>query len=118
MEYRLFDYLKKIDYRITEGMVPDHLFDYFGDNVYQYIHLHEVNNKCVYEFNVVFDTVDRSVYMLSFIDYNSEIEHSWINPDLSDGIIPNAIFTDGDVEIIDDLNTFLNIADSIILTTV
>lgn len=118
MEYRLFDYLRKIEYRITEGMEPDHLLDCFGDNAYQYIHLHEVNNKCVYEFNVVFDTVDRSVYMLSLIDYNSEIEHIWVNPDLNDGVIPNAVFMDGDVEIIDDLTTFLNIADSIILTTI
>ena len=76
MEYRLFDYLRTIDYRITEGMVPDHLLDCFGDNAYQYIHLHEVNNKCIYEFNVVFDTIDRSVYLLSLIDYNTETEYS------------------------------------------
>lgn len=117
MEYRLFDYLRKIDYRITEGMVPEHLLDYFGDYAYQYIHLHEVNNKCVYEFNVVFDTIDRSVYMVSFIDYHSEIEHIWVNSDLADGFVPNAVFADGDVEVIEDLDTFLNIADSIILTT-
>lgn len=117
MEYRLFDYLRTIDYRITEGMVPDHLLECFGDNAYQYIHLHEVNNKCIYEFNVVFDTVDRSVYMLSFIDYNTETEYCWINPDLADELVPE-LFEDTDEEIIEDLSTFLNIAESVISTTV
>lgn len=71
MDFTLGDYLNLINYKVNDG--GDYLWKCFGPNAYQFEH----DQPSKYNLDVIFDTVDRLVYMVVFGTMDET--YQWIN---------------------------------------
>lgn len=69
-------FLDLIHYKITEG--TKHQWACFGDNAFWLTQLEEETSE--YECNIVFDTINKTVYHVSMHDYDAGKSYIWINP--------------------------------------
>lgn len=73
--FTLGDYLTAINYKVNEG--GEFGWNCFGPNAFEYTH----DKPCEYDFSIVFDTIDRYVYMvvLSTMDKT----YQWVDENFS-----------------------------------
>jgi hypothetical protein len=77
VDFTIGEYLNLIDYKITEGY--EFGWNCFGPNAYSY----EWYNSEVGSLSIEFGTIDRLVYMVNFVDLDSN-SHYWINDAFAD----------------------------------
>jgi hypothetical protein len=76
MTFTLGDYLTAINYKVNDG--GDYCWNCFGKNAYGYSH----NKPREYSFDIVFDTVDRFVYMVVFGTMDKT--YQWVDENFAD----------------------------------
>lgn len=80
----LNDYLKAVNYRITEGC--EFVWDCFGENAYSYEFWNRSNGAGGASVNVVFDMETQEVYELQAWHKDSETTYRWIHPDYIEAV--------------------------------
>lgn len=78
--FTLTDYLNLINYQVQEG--SKFLWNCFGPNAYSYSY---VGTDTVYDFTIIFDTVDKLVYQLELSTVDDV--YRWFNPEFKDEYI-------------------------------
>lgn len=76
-EITLKDFLECIDYRITEG--SKYQWECFGENAMFLDHWNGKHDETGVSIQIVFDTVDQTVYEMQAWDYKNGREYRWIN---------------------------------------
>ena len=71
MDFTLGEFLNLIDYKVSDG--SDFLWKCFGPNAYEYSY----DKPSEYSFDIIFDTVDRLVYMV--VLGTMDKTYHWIN---------------------------------------
>ncbi len=77
----LDSYLDLIKYKITEG--TDYNWQCYGSSAYILTRWDDRQ----YELNIIFDTVDRTVYQVDFHDYVKDKSYIWINHEFRQSFI-------------------------------
>lgn len=73
------DYLEAINYRVTGG--DAYQWDAFGPNVrYMDAELYNDDGNLYASVNILFDTINQTVYQMEAWDYVKERAYRWINP--------------------------------------
>jgi hypothetical protein len=75
----LKEFMEVIDYRITEG--SDFTWTCFGNEAKPYTLSAWNQEQDGWSFNITFDTVDQTVYMVEVCDYKNQRAYRRINPD-------------------------------------
>lgn len=83
----LKDFLEVVNYRVTEG--SEYLWEAFGRQAYS---LSSWNgDQDGYSFNIVFDTVTQTVFIVEACDYKNDRAYRRINPDWMENFKGNAL---------------------------
>jgi hypothetical protein len=72
------EFLEIIDYRITDG--GQYLWNCFGPTTYYLNHWNGLHDKGGFDFSMVFDTKDHTVYSVTADDYTNRRCYRLINP--------------------------------------
>jgi predicted DNA binding CopG/RHH family protein len=119
----IFDeYMKIINYEVTSG--SKHCWNCYGDTAYEYSRDQIDDDR--YSISMVFDTIDKTVYELTALDYDQEVQYRWINPKFKNALkaecksrnfdfytaFDNAIYND-----IDDIYEMLSTASGMLKDT-
>lgn len=70
------EYMVLINDKITSG--SEYCWNCYGTTAYEYSHEQDEGSR--YSISIVFDTHDRTVYELTALDYENEVQFRWINP--------------------------------------
>jgi hypothetical protein len=78
----LEQFMKTVDYRITEGSTYD--WRCYGDNAYSLSAWNGVHGAGGWSANITFDTKDQTVYEVDMCDYTNDRAYRVINPEFAD----------------------------------
>jgi hypothetical protein len=76
------EFMKTVNYRITEG--SDYGWRCYGSNSHSLSAWNGVHDDGGWSANIVFDTVDQTVYEVEICDYTNQRAYRVINPDFRD----------------------------------
>lgn len=84
MDYTIEDFLNTIDYKIGEG--SNFMWSCFGQTAYQYTYTEYTKTGYGYdfEFNMVFDTETRIVYVVEFCVVEGDKVYKCFNPEFKE----------------------------------
>jgi hypothetical protein len=82
----LEQFMKTVDYRVTEGSTYD--WRCYGDNAYSLSAWNGVHGAGGWSANITFDTKDQTVYEVDMCDYTNDRAYRVINPDFADAFVP------------------------------
>jgi hypothetical protein len=75
----LQDFFEAVGYRITEG--SDYGWNCYGDKVHQLSAWNGIHGAGGWSANVIFSTIDQTVYEVEVCDYTNDRAYRMINPD-------------------------------------
>lgn len=75
----LQDFFETVGYRITEG--SDYGWNCYGDKVHQLSAWNGIHGAGGWSANVIFSTIDQTVYEVEVCDYTNDRAYRMINPD-------------------------------------
>jgi hypothetical protein len=84
----LEQYMQTVGYRITEGSAYG--WQCYGSNAYSISAWNGINGSGGWSANIVFDTVDQTVYEVDVCDYTHSRAYRLINPDYSEHYLAEA----------------------------